>query len=64
MKMIYTCSFCLNLGKIVPFRVGVHFDGYEVCSAVATDDCEWDLAAASDPSGSFGFRLAYWQKSC
>ena len=54
------------LAKIKPFKIGVNFDEFEVCSGAATNTCEWDAAIASpaDPSGSAGFKLQYWQVAC
>ena len=53
-----------TLGKIKPFRVGVHFDGFEVCTAAATNTCEYDAVAAIDTGGITGFQLTYWQNTC
>ena len=52
------------LGKIKPFRVGVHFDEDEVCSAFAANTCEWDITASTKPGGITGFKLYYWQTAC
>ena len=53
------------LGKQKPFRVGVHFDGNEVCTATeAANTCEWDSADTGEPGGITGFKLIYWQNTC
>ena len=59
----YTKSTIIS-AKIKPFRVGVNFDGYEVCATAATNTCDYDLAAANEPGGIVGFKLIYFQKSC
>ena len=51
-------------GKSRPFRVGVHFDNTEVCTADAANTCEWDISAASLTGGQAGFKLIYWQNAC
>ena len=52
--------------KIKPFKIGVNFDGTEICTSQATNGCEWDAAITSplDPSGTTGFKLQYWQVAC
>lgn len=52
--------YSLFLAKESPFRVGVHFDGFEYCDGDAAITCELNTAAA----GSIGFKLIYWQNSC
>ena len=53
------------LGKQKPFRVGVHFDGNEVCTTTeAANTCEWDSADTGEPGGITGFKLIYWQNTC
>ena len=51
-------------GKQKPFRIGVRFDKQEVCTAAATNTCEYDLAAATMPGGTTGFKLTYNQVAC
>ena len=51
-------------GKVKPFRVGVHTDNSEVCTADAANTCEYDLSAATSTGGQVGFKLIYWQNSC
>ena len=60
----YFSSLICYLGKVVPFRVGVHFDGFEVCSIAQTSGCEHDVVATIDTGGITGFQLTYWQSSC
>ena len=69
---IYARSQDLEMVKLIsftgaqkPFRVGVHFDGNEVCTASeAANTCEWDSAASGEPGGITGFKLIYWQNTC
>ena len=58
--------FLLFLGKVKPFRVGVHFDHYEDCANAAETEilCEFDVTATTVASGTLGFKLTYWQQSC
>ena len=53
-------NFCVISGKQLPFRVGVHFDKDEICTAAAGNTCEWDKI----PGGIVGFKLYFWQNSC
>ena len=52
------------LGKVRPFRVGVHFDDDEICTGSTSSTCEWNAQASGTPGGTYGFRLAYWQVAC
>ena len=48
------------LGKSTPFRLGVHLDSLEVTNGGAAITSE----VHSSPSGSIGFKLFYFQKTC
>ena len=64
-KFICNLTKIQFLGKQKPFRVGVHFDGNEVCTATeAANTCEWDSASSGEPGGHTGFKLIYWQNTC
>merc|ERR1712241_148373 len=57
--------------RVTPFRLGVHFDGYEAVSGAAPavgaakiDESSSGVAVNDSPLGVFGFSLGFRQMAC
>lgn len=53
----------LHLGRSLPFRVGVNFNGHET-GLTATADMATLNEEHLFPAGIVGFKLTYWQVAC